>query len=78
MVSLDEMRLPLLEFIQQKKRQEAVEEIPLGIHSTHYFDIRDPNVPDGGVVFSFFAPRIDISGIFIPALTDISVPKQMD
>ncbi|MFB2895106.1 helicase-related protein [Aerosakkonemataceae cyanobacterium BLCC-F50] len=33
LVSLDEMRFPLLEFIQQVG-QEAVEDIPLGIHST--------------------------------------------
>lgn len=67
LVSLDEMRLPLLEFIQQKTK-EAVEEIPLGIHSTHYFDIPDPNVPDGGLFLAFrakdrhfwhFYPRID-------------------
>jgi len=33
LVSLDEMRFPLLEFIQQVGK-EAAEEIPLGIHST--------------------------------------------
>ena len=33
LVSLDEMRFPLLEFMQQMG-QEAAEEIPLGIHST--------------------------------------------
>jgi superfamily II DNA or RNA helicase len=33
LVSLDEMRFPLLEFMQQMGR-EAAEEIPLGIHST--------------------------------------------
>ena len=67
LVSLDEMRLPLLEFIQQKTA-EAVEEIPLGIHSTHYFNIPDPNVTDGGLFIAFrakdrhfwhFYPRID-------------------
>jgi superfamily II DNA or RNA helicase len=67
LVSLDEMRLPLLEFIQQKTA-EAVEEIPLGIHSTHYFNIPDSNVPDGGLFLAFrakdrhfwhFYPRVD-------------------
>ena len=33
LVSLDEMRFALLEFIQQVGK-EAAEEIPLGIHST--------------------------------------------
>lgn len=35
LVSMDEMKFPLLEFIQQSGMQ-AVEEIPLGIHSTRY------------------------------------------
>ena len=67
LVSLDEMRLPLLEFIQQKT-EEAVEEIPLGIHSTRYFNIPDYHVPDGGLFLAFrakdkhfwhFYPRVD-------------------
>lgn len=66
LVSLDEMRLPLLEFIQQKT-QEAVEEIPLGIHSTRIFNIPDPNFKEGGLFlalkagerhFWHFYPRI--------------------
>ena len=67
LVSLDEMRLPLLEFIQQKTA-EAVEEISLGIHSTRHFNIPDPNFPDGGLFLAFrakdrhfwhFYPRVD-------------------
>ena len=67
LVSLDEMRLPLLEFIQQKT-EEAVEEIPLGIHSTRYFNIPDYDVTDGGLFLAFraedrhfwhFYPRIN-------------------
>ena len=54
LVSLDEMRLPLLEFIQQKTA-EAVEEIPLGIHSTHYFNIPEPYINDGGLFLAFRA-----------------------
>lgn len=33
LISLDEMRFPLLEFLNQKSR-ELIEEIPMGIHST--------------------------------------------
>jgi Helicase conserved C-terminal domain len=60
MVSLDEMRFPLLEFIQQMGK-DAAEEIPLGIHSTHTghldglflaFRARDRH-------FWHFYPRID-------------------
>ncbi len=54
LVSLDEMRLPLLEFIQQKTA-EAVEEIPLGIHSTRYFNIPEPYINDGGLFLAFSA-----------------------
>ena len=54
LVSLDEMRLPLLEFIQQKT-QEAVEEIPLGIHSTRTFKILDPTFAEGGLFLAFKA-----------------------
>ncbi len=54
LVSLDEMRLPLLEFIQQKT-QEAVEEIPLGIHSTRIFKIPDSTFAEGGLFLAFKA-----------------------
>ncbi|GBL11062.1 RNA polymerase-associated protein RapA [Microcystis aeruginosa Sj] len=54
LVSLDEMRLPLLEFIQQKTR-EAVEEIPLGIHSTRTFKIPDHTFSEGGLFLAFKA-----------------------
>jgi superfamily II DNA or RNA helicase len=60
LVSLDEMRFPLLEFMQQMGK-EAAEEIPLGIHSTHTGDL-------DGLFLAFrardrhfwhFYPRID-------------------
>ncbi|MGY2975690.1 helicase-related protein [Thermostichus sp. MS-CIW-37] len=60
LVSMDEMRFPLLEFIQQSGLQ-AVEEIPLGIHSTRY------QAPQDGLFLAFqvkdrhfwhFYPRI--------------------
>lgn len=54
LVSLDEMRLPLLEFIKQAG-QELVEEIPLGIHSTRYFNIPDSHIRDGGIFLAFRA-----------------------
>ena len=54
LVSLDEMRLPLLEFIKQAG-QELVEEIPLGIHSTRHFNIPDSNIRDGGIFLAFRA-----------------------
>ncbi len=54
LISLDEMRLPLLEFIQQVG-QELVEEIPLGIHSTRHFRIPDPNFSEGGIFLAFKA-----------------------
>jgi hypothetical protein len=40
LVSLDEMRFPLLEFMQQMGK-EAAEEIPLGIHSTRTVTTKD-------------------------------------
>lgn len=67
LVSLDEMRLPLLEFIKQAG-QELVEEIPLGIHSTRCFNIPDSHIRDGGIFLAFrakdkhfwhFYPRIN-------------------
>jgi superfamily II DNA or RNA helicase len=65
LVSLDEMRFPLLEFMQQVG-QEAAEEIPLGIHSTSSRVINEH--PDGGIFLAFrardrhfwhFYPRIN-------------------
>ena len=65
LVSLDEMRFPLLEFIQQVGK-EAAEEIPLGIHSTSDRFLRE--YPDGGIFLAFrarnrhfwhFYPRIN-------------------
>lgn len=55
LVSLDEMRLPLLEFFQLEG-EEAAEEIPLGIHSTRYFHI--PEAEDGGIFLAFRAKDI--------------------
>lgn len=52
LVSLDEMKLPLIEFIQQVG-QELVEEIPLGIHSTKNLNIPDPNFKEGGLFLAF-------------------------
>jgi superfamily II DNA or RNA helicase len=54
LVSLDEMRLPLLEYIQRKTAQE-VEEIPLGIHSTRIFKIPDSRFSEGGLFLAFRA-----------------------
>lgn len=65
LASLEEMRLPLLEFFQQEGEQ-AAEEIPLGIHSTHDFYI--PEAEEGGIFLAFrakdkhfwqFYPRIN-------------------
>ncbi|MGE5658457.1 MAG: helicase-related protein [Actinomycetota bacterium] len=80
LISLDEMRLPLLEYIQRKTAEE-VEDIPLGIHSTRYFHIPHKDFADGGVFFAFkagdnhywhFYPRISdvISSDFTRAITD--------
>ncbi|MBD2296829.1 helicase [Anabaena sphaerica FACHB-251] len=52
LVSLDEMRLPLLEFFQLEGEQ-AAEEIPLGIHSTRHFYI--PEAENGGIFLAFRA-----------------------
>ncbi len=52
LVSLDEMKLPLIEFIQQVG-QELVEEIPLGIHSTKNLNIPDQNFKEGGLFLAF-------------------------
>ncbi|WP_318719991.1 MULTISPECIES: C-terminal helicase domain-containing protein [unclassified Roseofilum] len=54
LVSLDEMRLPLLEFMQ-RIGQEVVSEIPMGIHSTKYLTINDPQYREGGVFLAFKA-----------------------
>ncbi len=60
LISVDDMRFPLLQFIQQSGLQ-AVEEIPLGIHSTRY------QAPKDGLFLAFqvkdrhfwhFYPRI--------------------
>ena len=52
LVSLDEMRLPLLEFLQQASK-ELIEDIPFGIHSTSTKKITYPNVDNGGILFIF-------------------------
>ncbi len=71
-ISLDEMRLPLLEFIQSVGR-EQVEDIPLGIHSTRNYDpkslqFKNIKSAEGGLFLAFqvgddnywfFHPRID-------------------
>lgn len=66
LVSLDEMRLPLLEFLQQASK-ELIEDIPFGIHSTWNKPVPHPDTPDGGIFFAFrvndkhfwhFYPRI--------------------
>ncbi|MDT9186273.1 MAG: helicase-related protein [Limnospira sp. PMC 894.15] len=67
LISLDEMRLPLLEYIQRKTAEE-VEDIPLGIHSTRYFNIPKSEFAEGGIFLAFktednhywhFYPRIN-------------------
>ena len=52
LVSLDEMRLPLLEFFKQEG-EEAAQEIPLGIHSTRHVSI--PEAEHGGIFLAFRA-----------------------
>lgn len=80
LISLDEMRWPLLEYIQ-RKTIEQVEDIPLGIHSTRYFNIPDPEFSEGGLFIAFkasathywyFYPRINnaISTDFKRAVVD--------
>jgi superfamily II DNA or RNA helicase len=54
LVSLDEMRLPLLEFLQQASK-ELIEDIPFGIHSTSTKNITHPDINDGGIFFAFRA-----------------------
>lgn len=54
LVSLDEMRLPLLEFMQ-RIGQEVVSEIPMGIHSRKYLTINDPQYAEGGIFLAFKA-----------------------
>ncbi|MEH1948533.1 MAG: SNF2-related protein [Nostoc sp.] len=67
LVSLDEMRLPLLEFLQQASK-ELIDEIPFGIHSTSNKLIAHHKVPNGGIFLAFkvkdkhfwhFYPRIN-------------------
>lgn len=54
LISLDEMRLPLLEYIQRKTAEE-VEDIPLGIHSTRYVRIPQSEFAEGGIFLAFKA-----------------------
>jgi superfamily II DNA or RNA helicase len=54
LISLDEMRFPLLQYLQ-KFAQDQLEEIPLGIHSNYNFNIPDPNFKEGGIFFAFRA-----------------------
>lgn len=54
LISLDEMRFPLLQYLQEAA-QEDLEEIPLGIHSTYHFNIPDPHFKEGGIFFAFRA-----------------------
>lgn len=67
LVSLDEMRLPLLEFLQEASK-EIIDDIPFGIHSTWNKPIPHRDVPNGGIFLAFrandkhfwhFYPRID-------------------
>lgn len=54
LVSLDEMRLPLLKFIQEQGLGK-IEDIPMGIHSTRYFNIPHRNFSEGGIFLAFKA-----------------------
>lgn len=54
LVSLDEMRLPLLEFLQEMSK-EVIEDIPLGIHSTRHYNISHPHFKEGGLFLAFRA-----------------------
>ncbi|GCE95611.1 MAG: helicase-related protein [Arthrospira platensis PCC 7345] len=54
LVSLDEMRLPLLKFIQEQDLGK-IEDIPMGIHSTRYFNIPHRNFSEGGIFLAFKA-----------------------
>ncbi|WP_181280663.1 helicase-related protein [Aphanothece hegewaldii] len=82
LVSLDEMRLPLLEFIQNQAA-EAIEDIPMGIHSTRYFNIPDPHLSEGGLFLAFkaidkhfwqFYPRVN--GHILPDPTRMVTDKR--
>ncbi|MBK1988586.1 hypothetical protein A0J48_013735 [Sphaerospermopsis aphanizomenoides BCCUSP55] len=66
LVSLDEMRLPLLEFLQQASK-DIIEDIPFGIHSTLIKNITYSDINEGGIFLAFrvgdqhfwhFYPRI--------------------
>jgi|JI9StandDraft_1071089.scaffolds.fasta_scaffold02093_4 superfamily II DNA or RNA helicase len=77
LVSLDEMKLPLLEFIQRKTVEE-VEEIPLGIHSTHKCNIPHPDFQEGGVFLAFKARDKHFWRLYPRIKGDISTdPKLM-
>jgi superfamily II DNA or RNA helicase len=52
LVSLDEMRLPLLEYIQNRQAKE-IEDIPYGVHSTYHFDIPGKEFKEGGLFLAF-------------------------
>jgi superfamily II DNA or RNA helicase len=54
LISLDEMRFPLLQYLQ-KFAKEELEDIPLGIHSTYHFNILEPNFKNGGIFLAFRA-----------------------
>ncbi|HLP87678.1 MAG TPA: helicase-related protein [Nostocaceae cyanobacterium] len=54
LASLDEMRLPLLEFLQQTSK-EIIDDIPFGIHSTWNKSIPHQDVPNGGLFLAFCA-----------------------
>jgi len=66
LVSLDEMRLPLIEFLQQASK-DIIDDIPFGIHSTWKKHIPYPDISNGGIFLAFrvkdkhfwhFYPRI--------------------
>lgn len=54
LISVEEMRLPLLEFLQTMSK-EYIEDIPLGIHSTRPFNIPHPHFKEGGLFLAFRA-----------------------
>ncbi|WP_204103808.1 MULTISPECIES: helicase-related protein [Spirulina sp. CCY15215] len=70
LVSLDEMRFPLTEFMQRVGR-EQVQEIPMGIHSRRQLQIDHPDCRAGGIFLAFraedrhywhFYPRVEENG----------------
>ncbi len=54
LVSLDEMRFPLLQYFQETALDDLAA-IPLGVHSTHRLTIPDPLFREGGIFFAFRA-----------------------